>query len=333
MQTKAILNALFVTLVLALLLPISATSISWAINSQSQTNSVSSNGINESMILMEVVPYSSSYQVGQPIQAYTISGAQILCLLGSSKTYCQQWIRVFIDASAPTFTVNQSNAISKLMVVQKSPTVYWDVTPPNSSTQYGTVGQDLDTANNTLSEWQWANPNHLNSGGWPSPPASMTGSFDGGSPSACSVNSGGSFHISDYTMIIDQNTGMQIRVMGAELIQSQWGSVRSATVALIFVNLGDEFPIQNHGPQLQSCPEVMSPTLSPQLRWFVREPPTNFIRSGDFGVMATIGAGLKTTTTDQVMQFANIYSVSGYMPSEICATCVLAPAQSSTSRG
>ena len=332
MQTRIIGNILSVGIVLTLLLSLSATSSSFAASGSGQANSVSSSGTNESMVLMEVVPYNSTYHTGQPIQAYTISGAQILCLLGSGKGSCQQWIRVFINAKESKFNVNQTNAISEFMVSQRSPTVYWDVTPPNSPTQFGTVGQDLDTANGTLSEWQWIDPNHLNSGGWPNPRATTSGSFDGGGPGGCSVNSGGTFHISDYTMIIDQNTGKQIRVMGAELIQTQWGS-QYATTALIFVNLRDEFPIQNHGSQQQYCPEVMSPTLSPQLRWFVREPPTNFIHSGNFGVIPTIGAGLQTSTTVQLLQFANIYGVNGYMPRQICATCVLAPAGPSNSGG
>lgn len=330
MASKVVANVLLFSAVVILLAPVSAIGTSFAATSSSA--SVSSYGTIQSMLLVEVVPYSSTYQMGQPISAYTISGALPQCLLATGKSYCQEWFQIFINPKASMFAVNQTNVVEHVSVNQKSPTLYYDIAVPGTTTTFGTIGQDTDTANGTLSEWQWINPNHYDGGGKPNPLASTSGSFDGGGPAGCSTNSGGSYHISDYTVVTDQNTGLQVRIMGVELIVSQFGSAYSLT-ALVFVNTNDEFnAFANglHGTDTFNCGEVMAPSPSPQLRWFVREAPVagalgSFSIHGNFGVISTEGASLQTTTTDQLLQDVNVYSVSGYMPAGICPTCVFAP--------
>lgn len=329
MLPRIISNVLLVSVIVILIAPVSTIGASFASTSSSAT--VSSNGTTQSMLLVEVVPYSPTYKVGQPIQAYTISGAMPQCLRSIGKSQCQEWFQMFINPSAPMFDVNQTNAKAEVIVNQKSPTLYYDIAVPGTTTILGTIGQDTDTANGTLSEWQWVNPNHYDGEGRsPNPPASTSGSFDGGGPAGCSTNSGGSYHISDYTVVTDQKTGSQARIMGVELIESQFGSKYSLT-ALVFVNIHDEFnAFANglHGINQFSCKEVMAPSDSPQLRWFVREAPLagaqgSFSIHGNFGVISTEGASIRSTTTDQLLQDVNVYSISGFMPAQICATCVL----------
>ncbi len=327
---KILACALLVNLLIILPTLISSTSTTTTFAS-SGPFSVSSYGTNQSMVLMEVASYNSTYLLGQPISAYTISGSMIQCLTLSTPSACQEWFQIFIDPdSGQMFPVNQTNVKAEVSISQRSPTIYYDVSLPGSTQTFGTVGQDLDTANGTLSEWQWINPNRVYGGARPNPPANTSGSFDGGGPAGCSTNSGGSGHISDYTVVTDQDTGLQVRVMGIELIASQFGSSYSLT-ALVFVNLNDQFNFfasGQHGTNVFNCGEVMAPSISPQLRWFVREPPVagapgSFSTHGNFGVIATQGASLLSTTTDQLFQGVNIYNVSGYMPAEICNTCVL----------
>ncbi len=330
MLPKVVTSILLVSLLLLILAPIQAFSTTFA---SSGPVSVSSYGTNQSMMLMEVVPYSSTYHTGQPISAYTISGAMPECLKPSTSSYCQEWFQIFIDPdSGYMFPVNQTNVKAEVSISQKSPTIYYDISLPGTTTTFGTVGQDTDTPNGTLSEWQWIDPNHVNSGSRPNPAASTSGSFNGGGPAGCSTNSGGSYHISDYTVVTDQDTGLQVRVMGIELITSQFGSSYSLT-ALVFVNVNDQFNAfanDLHGTNVFNCGEVMAPSISPQLRWFVREPPVagapgSFSIHGNFGVIPTQGASLLSTTTDQLFQGVNIYGVSGFMPAQICNMCVLAP--------
>ena len=117
--------------------------------------SVNSNGAMEPYILSQVASASN------PNQVYRITGAQLAQRLvsGAYKSYFYLYIN-----TAQTFPVNTSDVVQKVTVSDYSTNnYYWNVQSGTSdgSGFCGTVGQDLDlgATSNTLSEWQWSNPN------------------------------------------------------------------------------------------------------------------------------------------------------------------------------
>ncbi|MGH2638152.1 MAG: hypothetical protein ACRDF4_02535, partial [Rhabdochlamydiaceae bacterium] len=207
---------------------------------------------------------------------------------------------------------------------QNTNNIYWNAqTAPTSSGRtydYGTVGQDLDPANGSLSLWQWANPNYVFGPSQTSIP--QTGSYDGGGPSFCSTYSQGQERHSVYMMIVNSATNRVYTMSGAELLEQSNAGVTSTTF-VVYVNPATA---GGAGPSTQSCPVVSNPRDTPYLRWFIRSPPTTEGISGNFAVIGTVGAQLNVATNThaiQLFQFIDRTYETGYMPPAMCPTCVV----------
>ena len=211
--------------------------------------------------------------------------------------------------------------------------VYWNIqTPPSSGTtlNYATVGQDLDlgATSNTLSEWQWTNMNYVFGGKVSS--VWYTGSYDGGGPTACHVYSNNQERHSVYEEFIQTGTTKEYTITGGELVQQNINGVQSTTfVVLVSTTHSANF---ESGDDID-CAEVLNPISSPNLRWYVRTPPVageipGATITGNFGVTGTVGAELSPASTTNAlvfMQFVNRTMQTGYIPNQVCATCVSTP--------
>lgn len=278
--------------------------------------SVSSLGQEQEPILTEVALNSNTHQVFQ------VTGAQIVLrdVGGAYKNY----IYLFVNPGQ-TFGVNTTGLVqNQTLTGQNTNNIYWNAQTPLSSgggtVGYGTVGQDLDPANNTLSLWQWANPNYVFGGRITTIP--QTGSYDGGGPSFCSTYSNGQERHSVYMMIVNSASNKVYTMSGAELLEQSNGGVTSTTL-VVFVN---STPSGGVGPATQTCPQVANPRDTPYLRWFVRSPPTNTGIAGNFAVIGTVGAQLGVATNThaiKLLQFINRAWETGYMPPAFCTTCVV----------
>ena len=234
-----------------------------------------------------------------------------------------------------TFNVNTTGETSVVSTSGYSTSnVYWNVqTPPTGSggsQNYGTVGQDLDlgATSNTLSEWQWSNMNYV-FGGTVSP-VSYTGSYDGGGPTACHVYSNNQERHSVYELFIQTGTSNEYTITGGELVQQNINGVESTTfVVLVSTTHSAHF----ESGDLTDCAEVLNPISSPNLRWYVRTPPVpgniaGATLTGNFGITGTIGAGIVPAATTNALIFEQFVSrtlQTGYIPNQVCATCVSTP--------
>ncbi len=275
--------------------------------------SVNSNGAMEPYILSQVASASN------PNQLYRITGAQLAQRLvsGAYKSYFYLYIN-----TAQTFPVNTSDVVQKVTVSDYSTNnYYWNVQSGTSdgSGFCGTVGQDLDlgATSNTLSEWQWSNPN------WDcgSPQVSLSGSYDGGGPTACYVYSKNQERESVYVIIVDSSSQAIYTVTGAVLIQQTINGVASTTyIALVS---GSKGQLVTSGDQ-KDCPEVANPISSPSLRWYIRTPPVQgqvpgATITGNFGITGTLGGGIATASEDGNMifnQFVDRSFQTGYIPNQ-----------------
>jgi len=233
-----------------------------------------------------------------------------------------------------TFNVNTTGETSVVSTSGYSTSnVYWNVQAPptgsgaSGSQNYGTVGQDLDlgATSNTLSEWQWSNMNYV-FGGTVSP-VSYTGSYDGGGPTACHVYSNNQERHSVYELFIQTGTSNEYTITGGELVQQNINGVESTTfVVLVSTTHSANF----ESGDLTDCAEVLNPISSPNLRWYVRTPPVpgniaGATLTGNFGITGTIGAGIVPAATTNALIFEQFVSrtfQTGYIPNQVCATCV-----------
>ena len=300
--------------------PVGGHSVTTESSHVSSSSTVTSNGVEEPYIIMQVASSSN------PNEVYLVTGAQLAQRVvgGAIKSYFYLYIN-----TGTTFAVNTSGVVSKQTITGYSTNnMYWNVqVPPSSgsSSFYGTLGQDLDTGatSNTLSEWQWADLNYGGGG----KPISYTGSYDGGGPTACYVYSNNQIRESVYVIIVNSASKAIYNVIGGVLIQQTIDGVASTTfIALVS---GSQGKLVTSGDN-KDCPIVTNPVSTPSLRWYVRTPPVKgaipgATITGNFGITGTVGAGIAKASEDgnmELLQFVDRSFQTGYIPNEGCATCV-----------
>ncbi len=288
-------------------------------NFSSSVNSVSSNGAVYPYIVQQVAFASNPGQVLQ------ISGGQIAEKIVTSDN--KNYFYLFVNPSK-TYALNTTSEIDKVQVSgYDTNNIYWNIqSPPTSSggtMNYGTIGQDLDTGatSNTLSEWQWSDLNYVFGGGVSH--VTYSGSYDGGGPTACNTYSGGQERHSVYVMIVDSATDQVYTITGGMLVQQKINGVFSTT----FVTLisGTEGKLSTAG-DAKDCPEILNPSTTPSLRWYVRTPPTSGVSTpGNFGITGSLGVELTTAQTTNALvlfQFVDRTFQTGFIPNQGCTSCI-----------
>lgn len=302
------------------------TSISYGANASTTTSStvpafantgttVSSGGVEEPYIVQQVASTSN------PSVVYQIVGAQIATrdVSGALKNY----LYLFVN-TAETFPLNTTGETAKDIITgYDTNNVYWNVQDPPSSeggsTFCGTVGQDLDlgATSNTISEWQWSDLNY----GCGHNQISYSGSYDGGGPSACYTYSSNQLRESVYVIIVNSATDSVYFVNGAELVEQNINGVASTTYVALLGNAQGRLVTSG---DLKDCPELLNPSPTPSLRWYVRTPPVSGKISGatitgNFGITGTVGAGITKAPEDGSMvfeQFVDRSFQTGFIPNE-----------------
>ena len=170
--------------------------------------------------------------------------------------------------------------------------IYWNAEPllASQTRGYGTVGQDVDTLNGVLDEWQYADVNHTERGIQPKPIIEPNNYNIAGLPT-CHTSSMGTERISVYTQFIDQKTHHALTITGGELL-----AFTNQITLIIFAN-GQESGGQPSDQQ--SCPIVQNTESQLFYDWGVRAPPS--INQGihsNWGIFDTIGAQLVPTGTN-----------------------------------
>ena len=282
-------------------------------------NTVSSTGIEEPFVVQQVALASN------PNQVFQIEGG-IIAQKYVTSDY-KNYLYLFVNP-ADTFAVNTTGEVATAQLAGfDTNNIYWNVQSPptgsGGSMNYGTIGQDLDTGatSNTLSEWQWSNLNYV-FGGQISQ-VTYSGSYDGGGPTACHTYSNGQERHSVYVMIVDAANDQVYTINGGILIQQSINGIQSTTfITLVGGTQGKLSTAQD----TQDCPEIVNPTVTPSLRWYVRTPPTSGVSTtGNFGITGTLGLQLNTASSTNALvlyQFVNRDFQTGFIPNEGCSSCI-----------
>lgn len=285
--------------ILAFLIAFCVTPFASAFSPQVQVNSA---GVEQGPVLVYVA------LTGHPTSVFRIQGAsiQLRNVNGALKNYFLLAIN-----ESQTFNLNLTDTIQTgFLGGFNTNNLYWNVRQPGGRyLVYHTVGQDLDTANGSLSLWQWV---HMS--------ISQNGSFDGGGPSACSTYSNGQLRMSVYMLITNIGQTRSYTINEAHLYEEQVGN---QTVSVLVVGIASGAPRNGVGRSGTACPFVSNPIDGPFLRWFVRSPPV--VHGGNFGVVSTVGMGLDHPATKaiQFLQFVDENHISGFMQAgPTCATCL-----------
>lgn len=283
---------------------------------QKSTTSVTSGGVEEPYILQQVASASN------PNHVYQITGAQIAQRVAGDAI--KSYLYLYID-TAKTFAANTSGVVAKVTVSgYDTSNFYWNVVAAPGTSSHGgafcaTIGQDLDlgATSNTLSEWQWSDLNW----GCGSPQVNLSGSYDGGGPTACYVYSENQLRESVYEIIVDSSTHAVYTITGGEMVQQDIHGVESTT--LITLVSGSHGQLVTSGDK-KDCSEIANPISSPSLRWYVRAPPVagkipGATVIGNFGITGTLGAQISTASEDGNMifnQYVDRSFQTGYIPNE-----------------
>lgn len=270
--------------------------------------------------VVQQVAFASS-----PGQVLQITGGQIAerIVTGDNKNY----LYLFVNP-AETFALNTTSEVDRAHVSgYNTNNIYWNIqSPPTSSggtMNYGTIGQDLDTGatSKTLSEWQWTDLNYV-FGGRVSH-VTYSGSYDGGGPTACNTYSGGQERHSVYVMIVDSATDQVYTITGGTLIQQKINGVFSTTFVTL---ISDTQGRLSTGGDAKDCPEILNPSNTPSLRWYVRTPPTSRVSTpGNFGITGSLGVELTTAQTTNALvlfQYVDRTFQTGFIPNQGCTACV-----------
>lgn len=282
------------------------------------SNTVSSGGLEEPYVLQQIAFASN------PNQVFQIMGGQIAqkIVTGDNKNY----IYLFIN-TAKTFEVNTSNTIATAQISGfDTNNIYWNIQSPptNGNTMnFGTIGQDLDTGatSNTLSEWQWSDLNYVFGGHVQ--PINYGGSYDFGGPSFCNTYSGGQERHSVYVMIANANSHAVYTITGGELVEQNVGGEMATTFITLISGTQGQL---STAADAKDCPEVLNPSVTPSLRWYVRTPPTSNVSTpGNFGITGTLGVELTHSSSTNALvlfQFVDRSFQTGFIPNQGCTSCV-----------
>ncbi len=288
-------------------------------NFPSSATTVSSNGAVYPYVVQQVAFASN------PGQVFQIIGGQIgeKIVSGNNKNY----LYLFVNPGK-TYALNTTSEIDKVQVSgYDTDNIYWNIqSPPGSESgtmNYGTIGQDLDTGatSNTLSEWQWTDLNYVFGGGVSH--ISYNGSYDGGGPTACNTYSGGQERHSVYVLIVNSATDQIYTITGGMLIQQKLNGVYSTTFVTLISSPRGRL---STGGDAMDCPEILNPSSTPSMRWYVRTPPTTGVTTpGNFGITGSLGVELTTAQTTSALvlfQFVDRSFQTGYIPNKGCTSCI-----------
>jgi hypothetical protein len=285
----------------------------------SSANTVSSNG--------EVYPYVVQQVAfaSDPGHVFQITGAQIAERIVTTDN--KNYLYLFVNPSR-TFALNTTSVVDKVQVSgYDTDNIYWNIQSPPSSSggtmNFGTIGQDLDTGatSNTLSEWQWTDLNYVFGGGISH--VNYNGSYDGGGPTACNTYSGGQERHSVYVLIVNSQTDQVYTITGGMLIQQKFNGLFSTTFVTLISNTQGRLSTAG---DVKDCPEIVNPSVTPSMRWYVRTPPTSGVSTlGNFGITGSLGVELTTAQTTNALvlfQFVDRTFQTGYVPNQGCTSCV-----------